>query len=41
MGYVVSKAGVTLSDTAYTRPRQSTCVLYGSQTTCPTQLADD
>ncbi|GAB1718004.1 MAG: TadE-like protein [Nitrobacter sp.] len=28
IGYVVSKAGVTLSDTTYTRPRQSTCVIY-------------
>jgi hypothetical protein len=28
VGYVMSKAGVTLSDFAYTRPRQSTCVLY-------------
>lgn len=34
-GYVMSKAGVTLSDFAYTRPRQSTCVLYNTQTTCP------
>jgi Flp pilus assembly protein TadG len=36
VGYVMSKAGVTLSDFAYTRPRQSTCVLYDSQTACPT-----
>jgi Flp pilus assembly protein TadG len=28
VGYVMSSAGVTLSDFAYTRPRQSTCVLY-------------
>jgi Flp pilus assembly protein TadG len=28
VGYVMSKAGVTLSDFAYTRPRQFTCVLY-------------
>jgi Flp pilus assembly protein TadG len=27
VGYVMSNAGVTLSDFAYTRPRQSTCVL--------------
>ena len=27
VGYVMKKAGVTLSDVAYTRPRQSTCVL--------------
>ena len=36
VGYVMSKSGVTLSDSAYTRPRQSTCVLYDAQTTCPT-----
>jgi Flp pilus assembly protein TadG len=37
VGYVL-KSGVTLSDVAYTRPRQSTCVLYPSSTpaTCPT-----
>jgi len=28
VGYVMGKAGVTLSDTTYTRPRQSTCVFY-------------
>jgi Flp pilus assembly protein TadG len=28
VGYLMSKAGVTLSDTAYTRPRQSMCVTY-------------
>jgi Flp pilus assembly protein TadG len=28
VGYVMSKAGVTLSDTTYTRPRQSACVIY-------------
>jgi Flp pilus assembly protein TadG len=36
VGYVMSKAGVTLSDFAYTRPRQSACVLYDTQTACPT-----
>jgi Flp pilus assembly protein TadG len=37
VGYVMSKAGVNLSDTAYTRPRQSTCVLYDTSTgNCPT-----
>jgi len=35
-GYVMSSAGVTLSDTAYTRPRQSICVFYGSDSTCTT-----
>jgi Flp pilus assembly protein TadG len=28
VGYVMSSAGIPLSDTTYTRPRQSTCVLY-------------
>src|SRR5277367_5813 len=28
VGYVMSAAGVTLSDFSYTRPRVSTCVLY-------------
>jgi Flp pilus assembly protein TadG len=35
VGYVMGTAGVTLSDVNYTRPRQSTCVLYGT-TTCTT-----
>jgi hypothetical protein len=35
VGYVMSSAGVTLSDKSYTRPRQSTCVLY-STTVCTT-----
>lgn len=35
VGYVMAKAGVNLSDVAYTRPRQSPCVLYIT-TTCPT-----
>ena len=35
VGYVMAKAGVTLSDVNYTRPRQSTCVLYGT-TSCTT-----
>jgi hypothetical protein len=44
IGYVM-KGGVTLNDTAYTRPRQSTCVFYPSvpapvppatQAACPT-----
>jgi Flp pilus assembly protein TadG len=33
IGYVM-KTAVKLSDFTYTRPRQSTCVMY-SQTTCP------
>jgi Flp pilus assembly protein TadG len=28
IGYVMVKSGVSLSDVAYTRPRQSTCVFY-------------
>jgi Flp pilus assembly protein TadG len=36
IGYVMSKTGVTLSDFAYTRPRQSACVLLDTQTVCPT-----
>jgi Flp pilus assembly protein TadG len=28
VGYIMSSAGVTLSDFSYTRPRVSTCVLY-------------
>ena len=36
VGYIMSKAGITVSDFAYTRPRQSACVLYDTQTTCPT-----
>ena len=40
IGYVMAKAGVNLSDVAYTRPRQSICVFYPPSTTsnppCPT-----
>ncbi len=35
VGYIMAKAGITLSDFTYTRPRQSLCVLYGT-TVCPT-----
>jgi len=35
IGYVMARAGVTLSDFTYTRPRQSSCVLYGT-TVCTT-----
>ena len=27
VGYVMAKAGINLSDVAYTRPRQSACVI--------------
>ena len=33
IGYVMAKAGVNLSDVAYTRPRQSICVFYPPSTT--------
>ena len=41
IGYVMAKAGITLSDFTYTRPRQSTCVIYptpspGTISICPT-----
>jgi Flp pilus assembly protein TadG len=36
VGYVMNKTGVTLSNNAYTRPRQSTCVLLNATTgACP------
>ncbi|MEA2822044.1 MAG: hypothetical protein QOJ86_4048 [Bradyrhizobium sp.] len=36
VGYVMAKAGVNLSDQTYTRPRQSSCVMY--KTTACTKL---
>lgn len=41
IGQVMAPAGVNLTDVAYTRPRQSTCVIYptpssGSLPNCPT-----
>ncbi|KWV44791.1 pilus assembly protein TadG [Bradyrhizobium macuxiense] len=41
VGYVMAKGGINLSDVAYTRPRQSTCVYYpppssGTSQNCPT-----
>ena len=35
VGYVLKNV-ITLSDVAYTRPRQSTCVYYSPDTTCTT-----
>jgi Flp pilus assembly protein TadG len=35
VGYVMAKAGITLSDQTYTRPRQSACVMYNT-TVCTT-----
>jgi Flp pilus assembly protein TadG len=34
VGYVMGKAGVTLSDVSYTRPRIQSCVYY-SESSCP------
>ncbi|ABQ38907.1 MULTISPECIES: TadE/TadG family type IV pilus assembly protein [Bradyrhizobium] len=34
IGYVMAKTGIKLSDVAYTRPRQSTCVFYSPKTSC-------
>jgi Flp pilus assembly protein TadG len=34
VGYVMGKAGVKLSDVAYTRPRQSVCVYYSPAIQC-------
>jgi len=38
VGYVMGKSGVTMSDVAYTRPRQNTCITYNNvpASTCPT-----
>jgi Flp pilus assembly protein TadG len=37
VGYVMGKAGVTLSEVAYTRPRQLVCVIYNTAPAgCPT-----
>jgi Flp pilus assembly protein TadG len=30
IGYVMAKAGVNMSDVSYTRPRQSTCIVYNN-----------
>jgi Flp pilus assembly protein TadG len=41
VGYVMAKAGINLSDVGYTRPRQTSCVIYPTPTggiwpPCPT-----
>jgi Flp pilus assembly protein TadG len=36
IGYVMNKAGINLSDFAYTRPRLSQCVFYNPPTPLPT-----
>jgi Flp pilus assembly protein TadG len=38
IGYVMAKAGINLSDVAYTRPRQAVCLFYSNlpiNNTCP------
>jgi Flp pilus assembly protein TadG len=36
VGYVLAKTGITMSDSAFTRPRQSTCVYYPTAgSSCP------
>jgi len=35
VGYVMAKAGITLSDVSYTRPRQTVCVTYPTPTSGP------
>jgi Flp pilus assembly protein TadG len=35
VGYVMAKSGITLTSTAYTRPRQSNCVIYPTPTSGP------
>jgi Flp pilus assembly protein TadG len=35
VGYVMAKAGITLHDVAYTRPRQSLCVFYPTTSPLP------
>lgn len=35
VGYVMAKAGITLRDVAYTRPRQSLCVFYPTTNPLP------
>jgi Flp pilus assembly protein TadG len=34
IGYVVPQAGITLKESTYTRPRQSTCVFYSAANDC-------
>jgi Flp pilus assembly protein TadG len=37
VGYVMAQTGITLSDVAYTRPRQSSCIFYSPAVApCPT-----
>ena len=35
VGYVMAKAGITLQDVAYTRPRQSLCIFYPTTNPLP------
>jgi Flp pilus assembly protein TadG len=36
IGFVMTKTGITMSDFTYTRPRQSTCVMYNTSDCTPT-----
>ena len=36
IGFVMTKTGITMSDFTYTRPRQSTCVMYNTTDCTPT-----
>ena len=36
IGYVMAKSGMTLQDSAYTRPRQAYCVIYANSTSAAT-----
>lgn len=39
IGYVVAKAGVTLGESTFTRPRQSVCVYFSPETECKTKTS--
>lgn len=39
IGYVVAKTGVTLSESTFTRPRQSVCIMYSPATACTTKTS--
>jgi Flp pilus assembly protein TadG len=39
IGYVVAKTGVTLTESTFTRPRQSVCVMYSPATSCTTKTS--
>ncbi|ABD89241.1 TadE-like [Rhodopseudomonas palustris BisB18] len=39
VGYLLAKAGIWLTDQTFTRPRQSSCVLWTGETLCPTRVS--